>query len=265
MLIGSSGWLPSGFTVDSSSMICAADADSCAALQVFACVCVCLRASIRKRAERQKAQKGIMHSSVGTTQGTRPTQGRPQIGTGPGTGGGFSGARSGGNDNARGGFNGMGGDVNSPGAGSNTGGMGGPCAGSGQLMRGLNQLRADSKVIEMKQFIDAHGLSVKKHTGGSNSRTKADIYNDMVRAANTLQGSYSSVGTTQGTPPTQGRPQIQLTLTANSKVVEMKDFIDRHGLPVKKNCGGPNSRTKADIYNDIVRALQARSATASSA
>lgn len=90
------------------------------------------------------------------------------------------------------GFNGMGGDVNSPGAGSNTGGMGGPCAGSGQLMRGLNQLRADSKVIEMKQFIDAHGLSVKKHTGGSNSRTKADIYNDIVRALQARSATASS-------------------------------------------------------------------------
>ena len=71
----------------------------CRCLRVFACVCVQV---LENAQNAQKAQKGIMHSSVGTTQGTPPTQGRPQIGTGPGTGGGFSGARSGGNDNARG-------------------------------------------------------------------------------------------------------------------------------------------------------------------
>ena len=43
----------------------------------------------------------------------------------------------------------------------------------------------------------------------------------------------------------------------------LKQFIDVHNLPVKKNTGGVNSRTKADIYDDIVRAVHARSSASS--
>ena len=57
--------------------------------------------------------------------------------------------------------------------------------------------------------------------------------------------------------------EISITVTADSKVVELKQFIDVHNLPVKKNTGGVNSRTKADIYDDIVRAVHARSSASS--
>ena len=52
-------------------------------------------------------------------------------------------------------------------------------------------------------------------------------------------------------------------LSPSSKLVELKQFIDAYSLPVKKNTGGHMSRTKADIYNDIVRAVHARSSASS--
>ena len=151
----------------------------------------------------------------------------------------------------------------------------------------LDQLSPSSTLVELKQFIDVHNLPVKKNTGGHMSRTKADIYNDIVSAKSSSQATPnppmpnghatpSTVETTRNrqamhvphssaaSQPSGIRPlqshnsEISITVTADSKVVELKQFIDVHNLPVKKNTGGVNSRTKADIYRDIVRAVHAR-------
>ena len=52
-------------------------------------------------------------------------------------------------------------------------------------------------------------------------------------------------------------------MAADSKVVELKQFIDAHCLPLKKHTGGPKSRTKAEMYNDILRTVHARSSPSS--
>ena len=124
------------------------------------------------------------------------------------------------------------------------------------------------------------------------SRTKADIYNDIVSATSSSQATPNSpMPNSHATPSTVEKPrnrqamhvphssaasqpseirplqshnsEISITVTADSKVVELKQFIDVHNLPVKKNTGGVNSRTKADIYDDIVRAVHARSSASS--
>ena len=149
----------------------------------------------------------------------------------------------------------------------------------------LDQLSPSSTLVELKQFIDVHNLPVKKNTGGHMSRTKADIYNDIVSAMSSSQATPNSpMPNGHATPstiektrnrqamhiphcaasqPSGIRPlqshnsEISITVTADSKVAELKQFIDEHNLPVKKNTGGVNSRTKRDIYNDIVRAVHA--------
>ena len=146
----------------------------------------------------------------------------------------------------------------------------------------LDQLSPSSKLVELKQFIDAYSLPVKKNTGGHMSRTKADIYDDIVSAVtSSSQATPSTVEkprnrqamhvphSSAASQPSEIRPlqshnsEISITVTADSKVVELKQFIDVHNLPVKKNTGGVNSRTKADIYDDIVRAVHARSSASS--
>ena len=155
----------------------------------------------------------------------------------------------------------------------------------------LDQLSPSSKLVELKQFIDAYSLPVKKNTGGHMSRTKADIYNDIVSAISSSQATPNSpMPNGHATPrtvektctrqamhiphcaasqPSGIRPlqshnsEISITVTADSKVAELKQFIDEHNLPVKKNTGGVNSRTKADMYHDIVRAVHARSSASS--
>ena len=153
----------------------------------------------------------------------------------------------------------------------------------------LDQLSPTSRLVELKQFIDAYSLPVQKNTGGHMSRTKADIYHDIVSAISSSQATPNSpMPNGHATPSTVEKPrqamhiphcaasqasgirplqshnsEISITVTADSKVVELKQFIDVHNLPVKKNTGGVNSRTKADIYDDIVRAVHARSSASS--
>ena len=172
---------------------------------------------------------------------------------------------------------------------------GAECSGRGAgggMALSLDQLSPSSKLVELKQFIDAYSLPVKKNTGGHMSRTKADIYNDIVSAVTSSSQAtpnspmpnghatpstvektrnrqamhipHSAASQPSGIRPHQGHnSKISITVTADSKVVELKQFIDVHNLPVKKNTGGVNSRTKADIYNDIVRAVHARSSASS--
>ena len=101
---------------------------------------------------------------------------------------------------------------------------------------------ADSSVEELKAFIDEHGLDVKKNVGGTAGRTKADMYRDIVAA---LEDDVSDVD------------MSSLSITEESPLSDLKDFIDEHELNVKKNVGGAARRTKADMYRDIVAALQA--------
>ena len=173
---------------------------------------------------------------------------------------------------------------------------GAECSGRGAgggMALSLDQLSPSSKLVELKQFIDAYSLPVKKNTGGHMSRTKADIYDDIVSAVTSSSQATpnSPMPNGQATPSTVEKPrnrqamhvphssaasqpseirplqshnsEISITVTADSKVVELKQFIDVHNLPVKKNTGGVNSRTKADIYDDIVRAVHARSSASS--
>ena len=50
-------------------------------------------------------------------------------------------------------------------------------------------------------------------------------------------------------------------LSPSSKLVELKQFIDAYSLPVKKEHGWPY--VLPSIYNDIVRAVHARSSASS--
>ena len=46
-----------------------------------------------------------------------------------------------------------------------------------------------------------------------------------------------------------------LDVSATSSLAELKKFIDDHKLSVNKKLGGATKRTKLDIYNDIVSAM----------
>ena len=64
-------------------------------------------------------------------------------------------------------------------------------------------------------------------------------------------------------------PQIGMTVTTASKCIELKQFVEAHQLSLpgknspktgllKINVGGPNSRTKAEFYEDVVAAVRLR-------
>ena len=58
--------------------------------------------------------------------------------------------------------------------------------------------------------------------------------------------------------PRRGRQLAtpRLTVSAYSSLDELRAFIDDHRLGVKKNVGGPHSRTKQEMYNEIVVAFR---------
>jgi hypothetical protein len=94
----------------------------------------------------------------------------------------------------------------------------------------LDQLSPDSTLDELREFIDAHSLAVKRYTGTVARRTKLHIYNDILAA---LRESVSS----------------------HSKLAQLRYFILTHSLQVNTNTGGHASRYKKDIYRDILAAL----------
>ena len=126
----------------------------------------------------------------------RSQWGSGDVNAGPGFGDGDSGSggfgREGASGNGDHGFDGAarvgGHDGNSKG-GAEWSGFGG----GGGMALSLDQLSPSSTLVELKQFIDVHNLPVKKNTGGVNSRTKADMYHDIVRAVH-ARSSASSLG-----------------------------------------------------------------------
>jgi hypothetical protein len=245
--------------------------------------------------ETQKRLQERMHDVEQEVRSLKHSQwGSRNVDAGSGFGDGDSGSggfgREGASGNGDHGFNGA-----APHDGNSKGGAG--CSGfggGGGMALSLAQLSPSSTLVDLKQFIDVHNLPVKKNVGGKLSRTRADIYHELVTAVNAMSSGQATPNSPmpngQATPRTVEKPrnrqamhiphsaasqpseirphqshnsEISITVTADSKVVELKRFIDVHSLPVKKNTGGLNSRTKADMYHDIVRAVHARSSASS--
>ncbi|KAA8495919.1 hypothetical protein FVE85_2074 [Porphyridium purpureum] len=116
---------------------------------------------------------------------------------------------------------------------------------------------------DLVSMIDAHGLDVKKNTGGSARRTKKDIAREILVGMKTTSSSVSEEGALQATSARVPVPTSSVTRRNDAdeikgllrlKVSELRELIVAENLPVSKATGGPSRRTKDHIAHDIVEA-----------